>query len=170
MANFTVMRPDEFQRSPFYQIGKKWMLITAEDKTGVNAMTASWGGLGVMWGKNVAFIAVRPQRFTKNVIDNSDSFSLCFFPEDYRETLSYMGTVSGREEDKVKKSGLTICHEGKTPYFQEARTVLLCKKLYAQQLEPGCFLVPGLKEQWYEEEDYHTMYIAEIVKILGEDK
>ena len=38
-------------------ISKQWMLISAIDKSGkANAMTASWGGVGELWGKDVVFI------------------------------------------------------------------------------------------------------------------
>ena len=71
--------------------------------------------------------------------------------EEYRKTLNYLGTVSGRNEDKVGKSGLTVEHEEETPYFGEADTVLVCRKLYAQQYDPSCFIDKSCDERWYPE-------------------
>lgn len=157
---------EELNKNPFEMIGKDWMLVTAELSGRVNAMTASWGGMGVMWGKNVAFVVIRPTRYTKEFIDASETFSLAFLDESHRKTLGYFGAVSGRDEDKIAKAGLTVMHEGHTPYFEEADTVLICRKLYVQAFDAACFIDREPDERWYPEKDYHTMYIAEIVKAL----
>lgn len=160
------IQPEQFDKNVFQMIGKDWMLVTAEKDGKVNTMTASWGGVGVMWGKNVAYVVIRPQRYTKEFIDESDTFSLSILDNSYRKTLNYLGTVSGRDEDKIQKSGLTVEHSGNTPYFKEANTVLLLKKLYHQEMNPDCFIDKSLIEKWYPNADYHTLYVAEIEKIL----
>lgn len=167
MNNFKEMNFDDFNTNPFSKIGKEWMLITAGTKEKINTMTASWGALGVMWGKNVAFTFIRPQRYTKKFIDTNESFSLCFFPEKYKKDLSYLGSVSGKDEDKISKTNLTFDFIDNTPYFNEASLVLVCKKLYVQNLLPECFVVPELDNRWYENKDYHTMYVSEILKIYS---
>ena len=140
MKNFHEIAPEQLQKTPFQMIGKEWMLVTAKKGDKVNTMTASWGGLGVMWGKNVAFVVIRPQRYTKEFIDASDSFSLSFLDGAYKEKLSYLGSVSGRDEEKISKTGLTVAEENEIPYFAEADTVLICKKLYQQEYQKECFL------------------------------
>ncbi len=92
------IKPEELQKNPFQMIGKEWLLVAAEKAGKTNAMTASWGGVGIMWGKPVAYVFIRPQRYTKEFIDASDTFSLSVLGEEYRKTLSYFGTVSGRDE------------------------------------------------------------------------
>lgn len=166
MDKFTEIKTEELNESPFKLIGKDWMLITAKKDDKVNTMTASWGGLGVMWGKDVAYIVVRPQRYTKEFIDNSDTFSLTFFDDEYKKTLGYLGKVSGRDEDKISNSNLTLNTCENTPYFEEGKVVLVCKKLYGQYLDPKCFLEDGIDERWYPEKDYHMLYIAEIKNVL----
>ena len=166
MLEFKELDPAELEGNPFEMIGKGWMLVTAEKEGQVNAMTASWGGMGVMWGKNVAFVVIRPTRYTKEFIDATDTFSLAFLEDSYRKTLNYFGTVSGRDEDKIKTSGLTVLHDEQTPYFKEASLVLVCRKLYAQQYDPKCFIDQEPDSKWYPEKDYHTMYIAEIAKVF----
>ena len=44
------------------------MLISAEKDNNVNTMTASWGGVGVMWGKNVAYIVIGASTTQKNLL------------------------------------------------------------------------------------------------------
>lgn len=161
-----IIKPEELTKNPFTMIGKEWMLVTAEKEGVVNTMTASWGGVGIMWGKPVAYVFVRPQRYTKEFMDAADTFSLSVLDEAYRKTLSYLGTVSGRDENKIAKSGLTVAHEEATPYFAEANTVLVCRKLFAQPYDPAGFIDKSCDEKWYPQKDYHTMYIAEIEKVL----
>lgn len=92
---------DTLKINPFHKISKEWMLITAGDEKKSNTMTASWGGVGIMWGKNVATAYIRPQRYTKEFVDNSEYFTLSFLPEEKREALNVCGRVSGRDvEDK----------------------------------------------------------------------
>jgi flavin reductase (DIM6/NTAB) family NADH-FMN oxidoreductase RutF len=165
MAGFKEISPAELKENPFHLIGTDWMLVCAEKPDGrANAMTASWGGLGVMWGQNVAYTVIRPQRFTKEFVDEAETYSLNFF-DGQRQMLNYMGTVSGRDEDKIKNTSLNVLHEGRTSYFEQAKTVLICKKLYAQEFKPECFIAKELDGKWYSG-DYHTMYISEIKKVL----
>lgn len=166
MNQYNEITADQFRKNPFQLIGKDWMLVTAGNQDKVNTMTASWGGLGVMYGKNVAFIVIRPQRYTKEFIDREDTFSLSFFDKGYRKTLNYLGTVSGRNEDKISNSGLTVVRYEDTPYFDEASHVLICKKLFRQPLSTDGLIDEKLINTWYSNGDYHTLYIAEVTKIL----
>ena len=117
--------------NPFTKIGSEWMLITAGDQSGYNTMTASWGGLGVLWGKNVATCYIRPQRYTKEFVDTRDTFTLSFYPAEKKDALSYLGKVSGRDEDKVKKVGFTPAFTNGNAYFEEAELVLVCRNIFA---------------------------------------
>ncbi len=160
------LTPREIERNSFAMIGDDWMLITAEKDSKVNTMTASWGGLGVFCGKDVAFTFIRPQRYTKEFVDTSDTFSLSVLPEEYRQQLGYLGKVSGRDEDKIAKSGLTVAYDGDTPYFAEADTVIICKKMCAANLHETDFIQKEMCDKWFAAKDYHTLYISEIIKVL----
>ena len=163
---FKEINPKELPDNPFQLIGNDWLLVTSEKEGKVNAMTASWGGLGVMWGRDVAYIVLRPQRYTKELLDDTKILSLSVLPEGNKEIYGYLGKVSGRQEEKIAKTGLTVAHDGAIPYFEEARLVLLCRPLFAQEYDPKCFLDVSVKEKWYPEKDYHTLYICEIQKVL----
>lgn len=120
--------PKDFSANPFKMIGDDWLLITAEKDGKTNAMTASWGGVGVIWNKNVTYCFIRDSRYTKEFVDKGETYSLCVFDhEANKEMLGYMGSVSGRTEDKVEKCGLTVEKTENTPYFAEAKTVIICK-------------------------------------------
>ena len=164
--SFKEIAATELKSNPFQMIGKDWLLVTAEKNGKCNTMTASWGGVGVIWGKNVAYIFIRPQRYTKEFIDGSDTLSLSVLDNSFRKTLNYLGTASGRDEDKIAKAGLNVVRDEETPYFQEADTVLICRKMYAQELKPECFIDDGAGEKWNQQKDYHTMYECEIQKVM----
>lgn len=153
------------EMKPFEKIGSEWMLITGEKDGKVNTMTASWGGVGVLWGKNVATVYIRPQRYTKQFVDESDTFTLSFFGGEHMKELGYLGKVSGKEEpDKIERSGLHVEMIEGHPGFEEASLVLVCRKLYHDEIKPENFYGSDEDVRWYPEKDYHTMYIAEIVE------
>ena len=165
MDNFKEIKPEQLDKNIFHLLNDEWMLITAQKDNIVNTMTASWGGFGILWNKRVSNVVIRPQRYTKEFIDSSSTFSLCFFDKEYKKTLAYLGSVSGKDENKIEKSNLTINHIKDTPYFEEASMVIICKKLYAQELKPECFIEKEVDSNTYTDKDYHTMYISEILKI-----
>ena len=78
MHTFQPFPIDLLEINPFLKIGKEWALVTAGDKKKANTMTVSWGGVGVLWGKNVAYIFIRDSRYTKEFIDKGDFFSVSF--------------------------------------------------------------------------------------------
>lgn len=160
---------ENLNENPFKLIGKDWMLITAEKENKVNMMTASWGGVGVIWGKNAATIYIRQSRFTKPFIDEGETFSLCVLPENMRDVLNFCGSKSGRDFDKVSETGLSVEHVDSVPYFKESRLVLVCKKLFQQRLNMENAVDKSLTEKFYGSGDFHDMYIAEITKILIEE-
>lgn len=159
--------PEQIDKNAFKLIGEDWMLITAQKGDKTNTMTASWGGLGVFCNKNVAFTFIRPQRYTKEFVDEADTFSIAVLPDEYREQLAYLGKVSGRDENKIEKAGLTTVFDGETPYFEEAQLVIICKKMCSTDLEKESFIQPDLCEKFFPKNDYHTLYISEITKVLS---
>lgn len=165
--NLKPIGPEQVTDNPFHLIGSDWMLITAGNMEKFNTMTASWGGLGILWNKKVCFIVVRPSRYTYEFMENADTFTLSFFGEEYKKALSFCGTKSGRDVDKIAATGLTpVQGEQETVYFNEARLVMECKKLYYQDLEPGNFLDPGIEKN-YNGSDYHRLYVGEIIGCYG---
>lgn len=158
--------PDRLGGNVFQAIGKQWMLVGASADGRVNAMTASWGGMGVLWNKNVVFVFLRPQRFTKTLVDKAEYFSLSFFGEEDRGMLTYMGRVSGRDEDKIAALGLNFELVNGAPVFEKAQTTLICRKLYRQTLDEKCFIDGTIAEKNYPAKDWHDVYVAEITDIF----
>lgn len=165
MDNYKEIKPEQLDKNIFQLINDGWMLITAKKDDKINTMTASWGGFGIMWNKKVAYTVMRPQRYTKEFVDGSDRFTLCFFDKEYKKTLSYLGSVSGRNDDKISKSNLTVNLVNDVPYFKEADMVIVCRKLYTQDMKPESFIIKDLDNEFYPKKDYHTLYLSEIERI-----
>ena len=142
--------------NPFDKIGKDWLLISATKNGKTNTMTASWGTLGHLWNKDVAIIFIRPQRYTKEFVDESDKF-----------TLSSLGTKSGKDEDKISNVNFHVEMVDGSPTFKEAKEVFICKKLYVGKLEKEHFLLPEIYEKNYPLDDFHYVYIGEITDVYS---
>ena len=153
--------------NPFTMIHKNWFLLTAQKGGVVNTMTARWCNIGNVWNLPTAIVYIRPQRYTRQFVDGSDQFTLSFFDGDHRRELEYLGRVSGRDEEKIAKSGLHLIELGGQPAFAESRYVFVCRKLYRQPLTPDGFLVPEVCEKNYPQKDYHMMYVGQILHAFG---
>jgi flavin reductase (DIM6/NTAB) family NADH-FMN oxidoreductase RutF len=153
--------------NPFTKISNEWALVTAGSKKKSNLMTISWGGAGVLWGKNVLYIFIRESRYTKEFVDAGDFFTVSFLDESFRGSLKYCGEQSGRDTDKWGKSALTPAFRHGIPYPDEANLVILCSKLAAVPVTADTLIQPELKEQWYADGDMHTMYVGEIIEVLA---
>ncbi len=163
---FKRVKPEELSVNPFTVIGKDWLLITAGTEKECNTMTASWGGLGVIWGKPSATAYIRQSRYTKEFVDREDLFTLSVFDESFRPALNLCGTVSGRDRDKIQEAGLTPMEVDGTTAFEEAKMIFVCRKQYHQYMGPEGFDVQENDEKWYADKNYHTMYIGSIEAVL----
>jgi flavin reductase (DIM6/NTAB) family NADH-FMN oxidoreductase RutF len=166
MKAFKEISPLEIPGNPIHLIGKEWMLITAGTPEHFNTMTASWGSMGELWFKPVSFCFVRPQRYTYEFLEKGDSFTLSFFEEKHKPQLNFCGSRSGRETDKAGECGFTPrAADNGSVYFEEARLVLECRKLYFQDMDPANFLDGSIMKN-YPNNDFHRMYIGEITRAL----
>ena len=150
--------------NPFKAIGTDWMLISAGNEEKINTMTASWGGMGVLWGDYVVTAYIRPQRYTKKFVDEQECFSLSFF-DGYKKELGVLGTVSGKDQDKINDVHFTPIFLDNVPTFKEAKLVFIVEKLYEDTIKPELFKNQGIDEKWYPQKDYHTFYIGKVKKV-----
>lgn len=149
---------------PFEAIGKRWTLISAQKGGAVNTMTASWGGIGVLWSKNVMTVYVRPQRYTREFMDADEYFTVTLFDGHLKE-LGVLGSKSGRDGDKIAGVGFHVETVGGQPTFAEGKTAIVCKKLYRGQLQPEHFVDASIVDSCYPGQDFHYVYVGEIVGI-----
>jgi flavin reductase (DIM6/NTAB) family NADH-FMN oxidoreductase RutF len=162
--------PAQWTTQPVGLFEPGWLLLTAGDfhAGSFNAMTVSWGSLGVMWHKPFAQVVVRPQRYTFQFLEQYPTFTLCAFPPAYRQALSRLGSTSGRDGDKIAASGLTPLAgtHAAAPIYAEAALAVECRKIYWQDLDPGHFLDDAIAAS-YPTNDYHRIYYGEILAITS---
>ena len=167
---FSEIAPEAVTANVFKLIGADWMLIAAGTLKSFNMMTASWGGMGIIWGKKICWCVIRPHRYTYKFMEKSDFFTISFFEEKYRDALNFCGTKSGKDVDKVKETGLKPVEAAPqlrgAVYFAQARLVMECRKIYYQDIDPRHFLIPEI-EKHYPNKDYHRMYLGEILRCLA---
>jgi len=164
---FIEIHPDKLDENVFNLIGEQWMLITAGTRDHFNTMTASWGTMGILWHLPVTICFIRPQRYTFEFAESSGYYTLSFLEPGNREILQFCGARSGRDNDKVKETGLEprVTRLGNI-YFEQCKLVFECKKLYADNLKEDAFIIPELTGKNYPKGDFHKFYIGEIVSCL----
>ncbi len=149
----------------FTMIDKEWMAVTTTDGKKATAMTASWGGLGIMWHKHVLTAYIRKSRYTEPLLEKNGRFSAAFFGTGFRKELGVLGTVSGRDTDKLADVGFTTVELDGVPAIEQADIGLICKNLYRQEMKKELLTEAGYAEEFYADDDMHVLYIAEIEKI-----
>ncbi|MDR1116149.1 MAG: DUF4468 domain-containing protein [Tannerella sp.] len=165
LRGYKQLAPGKIPGNIIKMLSEDWMLITAGTDAQFNMMTASWGGLGVLYGKPVAICFINPARYTYQLMEKNDIYTLTFYTEAYREALKYCGSNSGRDMDKVKGSGLTpitVPSGGKA--FSEAWLIIECRKLVGQSLSPDALFDEDVKSDWAGKQ-LHKMYIGEIINV-----
>lgn len=154
-----------FINDAFKAFDKEWALVTAGNMGNFNTMTISWGGLGTLWNKPVATVYVKPIRHTHSFLDSNEYFTVSFFDEKYKKDLAVLGTLSGRDGDKVAKTALTPVGIGDSVSFKEAKITLLCKNIYRQDLITDTMPQEAI-DKYYIDEAPHTMFIGEVIDII----
>ena len=130
--------PEHWDESAFRMIGKRMLLVGTPAGSRVNAMTASWGGFGVLWGKPVVYLWIRPERYTHSLLEEGRCFSANILPQGMEEVYRICGSHSGRDTDKPAQCGLTAQRSEGIPFFAESETTALCRLLYQPPAVMGC--------------------------------
>ena len=159
-ADFKTLTPEVFR-----VFGTQNALLTAGDRDVCNTMTIGWCQLGRLWSIPVCTVYVRPERYTYAFMESHDYFTVSVLPLSDRQTAQVCGTKSGRDIDKIKECGLTLRRgAGDAPFFDEAEWVLVCRKLYAQDLDESCVLDERVFHHYGAKGGWHRAYTGEVVE------
>ncbi|MCX4365491.1 MAG: flavin reductase [Bacilli bacterium] len=159
------MNWDEFAIRPFYDLDKRWALVTVGNEKRYNAMTISWGGFGTLWHKPVATIYIRKTRYTYEFLQDNEYFTISFYGDEFRECLGTLGSKSGRDEDKIALTKLNVEFLELAPTFKEAELTIVCKKIYSQELNKNN-MSSDIVNRFYKNDEVHEMFIGEVVEII----
>ncbi|MDP2940080.1 MAG: flavin reductase family protein [Candidatus Omnitrophota bacterium] len=129
----------------------------------LNVMTIGWALIGFVWRKPMMMIVVRDSRYTFEIIEKADSFSVNVPSKNMDKELEFCGTKSGRNIDKFKECNLKTLKAQKitSPILDIPGVHYECKIVYKTKMEPK-FLTKEY-EYLYPNKDYHTMYFGEIL-------
>jgi flavin reductase (DIM6/NTAB) family NADH-FMN oxidoreductase RutF len=162
--SFKTRNPESLDDNFFRRINRDWMLITAGTLEHFNTMTASWGTMGILWNKPVAICFIRPHRYTFQFAEKHDFFTLTFLEDTYRDILSFCGSHSGKDTDKIAGTGLVPLELGRESIsFEQAQLIFECRKMYADYIKEDNFFTRELIRKNYPGRDFHRFYIGEIV-------
>jgi len=165
LQGYKRIAPDKIPGNIVKMLSEDWMLITGGNDEKFNPMTASWGGLGYLYNKPVTFCFINPARYTYDIMDKGDTYTLTFYTETYREALNYCGHHSGKDKDKVKEAGLTpITTPSGSKAFSEAWMIIECRKMVSQTINIDGISDPELRKQWAGKA-MHKMFIGEILNV-----
>lgn len=149
-------------------LGAENALLTAGTADRCNTMTIGWCQAGRLWSLRTCTVYVRPERYTYGFMEDSDYFTVSVLPAAMKNAMALCGARSGRDVDKIRECGLTVrTGAGGAPFFEEAELVLVCKKLYAQDLDPAAVLPAGeegVLPHYGAKGGWHRAYTGEIVE------
>jgi flavin reductase (DIM6/NTAB) family NADH-FMN oxidoreductase RutF len=169
----TSINPFDFIAQPHHLFDRQALLLTVGDfsKGHFNTMTIGWGSIGTMWNYPYVSVVVRPTRYTYEFMEKYKDFTVSAFPAEYKRALTYLGTRSGRDEDKLAATNLTPTASVKvqSPSFEESELTIECRKIYTSDFDPSRFVDPEIDKN-YPVKDYHRVYYGEILQIFGTDK
>lgn len=140
-------------------------IAIASDGKETNGLTIGWGSLGTLWSKPCCSVYVHALRYSKHIFDGADGFSVCWLSEEHKNVVNYFGTASGRDEDKMANSKLTVASIDGVPYFEESDMVIICKKMGQSDFDANNISVERINN-WYKKDGVHTIYQGEITHVL----
>ncbi len=154
----------------FTLVGNDFFIATAGEKDHHNSMVASGGGFGVLFKKPVSWCIFRSDRYTLEMIQKKHTYTLSYFPDEYREQMMFLGSKSGRDSEKMKETELTCIETpSQNMSFEEARLIFECNLVQITTPDPDDFYSRETKayinEAYKEPNDHRKFVIGEITNI-----
>jgi flavin reductase (DIM6/NTAB) family NADH-FMN oxidoreductase RutF len=141
------------------------VLLVGQGKQGPpNAMAIGWGQIGIIWGKRIFTVLVRPSRYTYKLIEEGGDFTVNIVSPKLRDVVQYCGTTSGRSHDKFQEKGLTAIPSSKvkTPMIKQCILHYECRIVYENDLISS-ELKASILPDFYPKGDFHRFYFGEIL-------
>ena len=167
-AKYELVDAKEFNDNIFKLVGEDFTVITAGEQA--NSMLAGWGGIGVFFDKPVTWGVLRANRYTLEKMRETGTFTMCYFPEEYKEDIMKFGMVSGRDSKKMEETALTLMQTpAGVPAFEEAKIIIECKLIAATSVNKDEFYTEEAR-QFFQEGfddagDWHKIVFGDITNI-----
>jgi len=142
------------------------LLVSAAGDGRPNAMTIGWGTVGVIWGKPIFVVLVRPSRHTYSLLEASDSFTVCVPSRAMVDAVDFCGTRSGRDHDKFEACDLTALPstQVRAPGIAGCPVVYECQVVHTNDVVPPS-LAAAIKASAYPRGDFHRLYFGQILAV-----
>lgn len=109
-------------------------------------------------------------RIFQTLPQKEQTYTLSYFPNEYKEQMLFLGSKSGRDSDKMKEVELTSVQ---TPSgdmsFKEARLIIECKLMQLTTANPNDFYTQEAKdfinEAYKEANHYPKLVFGEIAHV-----
>ena len=144
----------------------KGIFLNVKDGDNINTMTIGWGSVGIVWGKPVLMVMVRPSRYTYDLMEKTDEFTVSVPKYDtMKKELSFCGSKSGRDVDKFKECslGITEGRKIKTPVIDDCEIFYECRILYKDILKAEK-IDENIMDRCYPSDDLHMLYYGQIIE------
>jgi len=145
------------------------LLVGAKPDGSANVMTIGWGTIGIIWGRPIFTVLVRPSRYTYEFLEALPEFTVNVPTPELADTVQYCGSVSGRDHDKFAERGLTRveAREVSVPVVGECAIHYECRIVHRNDVLPPQ-LADEVKYSAYSSGDYHRIYDGEIVCVTAD--
>ena len=167
---FKQISPEEISDDVFTLAGKVFPVITAGKQGHYNSMTASGGGMGLLFRKPTTWCILRTDRYTLEIIQKEQTYTISYFPDEYKEQVLFLGSKSGRDSEKMKEVKLTgVQTPSGDMSFKEARLIIECKLTQITTPNPEDFYTQEvqdyIKEAYKEANNYRKYVFGEITHV-----
>jgi flavin reductase (DIM6/NTAB) family NADH-FMN oxidoreductase RutF len=155
----------------FEHMAKEGVLLASLDSQGkANVMTIGWGTVGVIWGRPVFSVLVRPSRYTYECIENTGDFTVNLQSAGARHAAELCGTVSGRDRDKLAELNWTTLPSASiaTPIIAQCVLHYECRVIAKSDIHPDA-LAPAMVGNFYRKGDFHRVYYGEILRVTADE-
>jgi flavin reductase (DIM6/NTAB) family NADH-FMN oxidoreductase RutF len=143
-------------------------LLVSGDKDDPNVMTVGWSTIGMMWKIPVIAVPVRKTRFSFELMDKHDTFTMCFPSQGALEhEIKICGSKSKRDIDKFKETGLTLA-DSKTVdigNIAQCSIIVECRKVAKVEMPKSTMTDQSLVAHWYPNGNFHTIFYGEILDV-----
>ena len=158
---FKQISPEDINDNVFILVGKVFPVVTVGKKDNYNSMTASGGGMCLLFRKPATMLLFPSNRYTLELIQKEQTYTLSYFSDEYKKQVMFLGSKSGRDSEKMKEVELTaIQTSSENMSFQEARLIIECKLIQ--------ITTPVFPDDFYSQEAID--YLSEPYKDIDEHR
>ncbi len=165
MSKMNVAFADHLKETYKALAGHGVLLVSQANPNKPNVMTIGWGSAGIIWGKPIFTVLVRPSRYTYGCLEKVPEFTVNVPTPDMKDIVAFCGRTSGRDMDKFKELGLATeaSMHVSPPLIARCAIHYECRVVHRNDVIPDELarqIITGL----YAQGDFHRVYFGEILR------